>query len=82
MRHHVRNTKPVGLNPDARHDWPAHIDHAKRQWLSVLIDECRGDLALIARFWDRSAEKTLRNLIRNYGLSEQLASAKKRGREG
>jgi len=55
----------------------AHIDFAKRTWLKTLIEECGGDLALISRYWDRSSEKTLRNLVREYGLADDLERARK-----
>jgi DNA-binding NtrC family response regulator len=60
------------------HGDPRHIDHAKRAWLSTLIEEFDGDLALVARYWDRSSEKTLRGLVRSYGLEEALAVARTR----
>ena len=65
---------------EAEHDNPAHIEYAKRTYLAALIDHFSGDLALVARFWDRSSEKTLRKLIRAYGLSERLDAARTRGR--
>jgi len=70
------------IDPDAAglaaapHTIPAHIDYAKATWLAVLIDECGGDLARIAQYWDRSAEKTLRALVRAYGLEGRLAEAR------
>ena len=36
-----------------------------------------GDLTLIARYWDRSSEKTLRNLVREYGLADDLEKARR-----
>ncbi len=59
-------------------DVPAHVDHAKREWLGVLIDELGGDLASIGRLWDRGSEKTLRNLVRAYGLADRLKAARER----
>jgi DNA-binding NtrC family response regulator len=76
LRHLIRTTPP--LTDKETQDCPAHIDYAKRTWLAALIDECGGDLALIARYWDRSSEKTLRNLVRAYGLTEHLAAARAR----
>jgi len=62
----------------ATFDVPAHVDHAKREWLGVLIDELDGDLGRIGRLWDRGSEKTLRNLIRTYGLVDRLRAARAR----
>ena len=78
LRSAIRGMRPAADTPP--HADPAHIEHAKRIWLATLIDECGGDLGLIARFWDRSAEKTLRNQVRAYGLADELAAARARGR--
>ena len=74
LRSAIRGIRPAADTPP--HADPAHIEHAKRIWLATLIDECGGDLGLIARFWDRSAEKTLRNQVRAYGLADELAAAR------
>ncbi len=60
------------------HDVPAHLDAAKRAWLSTLIDELGGDLQRIGALWDRGSEKTLRKLIKEFGLTDQLALARAR----
>jgi DNA-binding NtrC family response regulator len=79
LRAAIRRARPL---PDpthvAPHENPAHVEHAKRAWLAALIDECGGDLAEIGRFWDRGSEKTLRKLIREYGLADRLAVARSR----
>jgi len=81
LRRFVRASNAVEMGASAAPaGYPAHISAAKRVWLSVLIDELRGDLSLIAQFWDRSSEKTLRNLIRELGLAEELAQAHVRAR--
>jgi DNA-binding NtrC family response regulator len=81
LRRSIRASNPVELGTsDGPERFPAHISWAKRTWLSVLIDELHGDLSLIAQFWDRSSEKTLRNLIRELGLGEELALAHARAR--
>jgi DNA-binding NtrC family response regulator len=81
LRRLVRSSNAVAMGASAAPaEFPAHISAAKRVWLSILIDELRGDLSLIAQFWDRSSEKTLRNLIRELGLAEQLAQAHVRAR--
>jgi DNA-binding NtrC family response regulator len=74
LRRRIRGRRPAA--DVAPHEDPSHIEHAKFTWLRTLIDECGGDLALIAQFWDRSSEKTLRNLIRAYGLADALAAAR------
>ena len=79
LRHYILAT-PTLQAAGSPQDCPAHIEYAKRMWLKTLIDECHGDLALIARYWDRSSEKTLRNQIRHFGLQEQLAAARARAR--
>ncbi len=81
LRRAIRESDPVVAGTHER-PWEihAHIDHVKRLWLATLIDEFAGDLALIGKFWDRGSEKTLRNLVREYGLVEQLAAARARGR--
>ena len=61
-------------------DIVAHIEHAKRTYLGLLIDELGGDLALIAQFWDRGSDKTLRNLMRTYGLTDRLRVAREKRR--
>jgi len=72
LRQTVRRTPPLQSEGT-----PAHIDFAKRVWLKTLIEECKGDLATIAHFWDRSSEKTLRNLIRALGLWDDLERARR-----
>jgi DNA-binding NtrC family response regulator len=74
LRDRIRGRRPAADTPP--HEDPSHIEHAKYTWLRTLIEECGGDLALIAQFWDRSSEKTLRNLIRAYGLADALAAAR------
>ena len=64
-------------NPGDVGESQAHVDFAKRIWLKTLIEELNGDLALIAKFWDRNAERTLRNLIKQYGLWDDLERARK-----
>jgi DNA-binding NtrC family response regulator len=76
LRRAIRSTPPMQAAGA-----PAHIDHAKRTWLATLIEECGGDLGLIAQYWDRSSEKTLRALIRSYDLTELLAEARRRRSE-
>jgi hypothetical protein len=73
LRRIVRETNPLESEGT-----PAHIDFAKRTWLKALIWECKGDLPTIARYWDRSSEKTLRNLIKSLGLWDDLERARKR----
>jgi transcriptional regulator with GAF, ATPase, and Fis domain len=81
LRRAIRAAHPLELaSAETPRRFPAHIDHARRVWLSTLIDECHGDLALIASFWDRGSEKTLRNLVRQLGLTDRLAAARAKHR--
>jgi transcriptional regulator with PAS, ATPase and Fis domain len=81
LRRAIRSSDAGTLGaPGKAHENPAHIDHAKRTYLAELIDEFGGDLALIGCFWDRSSAKTLRKLIREYGLTEHLEAARARKR--
>ncbi|MBM4034455.1 MAG: hypothetical protein FJ291_22140 [Planctomycetes bacterium] len=89
-RHAARGTGAV-IDPDGlrqalsqpqapgtqSHQWPAHIDHAKREYLHALIGHYHGDIAQIARHWDRSSENTLLKLIRELGLEEHLYAARR-----
>jgi DNA-binding NtrC family response regulator len=75
----VRRTSPheAALHPSS---CEAHIEYAKYTWLKVLIDICQGDLPMISRYWDRSSEKTLRNLVHSYGLGDRLHAVRKKSR--
>ena len=42
------------------------------------IEECHGDLALIGQYWDHHSEKTLRGVIRAFGLEDRLRAARRR----
>ncbi len=57
--------------------WPAHIDHARRTYLSALVKHYRGDLQAIARHWDRTSENTLLKTIRMFGLEPELHAARR-----
>ncbi|MCI0341297.1 MAG: sigma 54-interacting transcriptional regulator [Planctomycetales bacterium] len=78
LRSQIRRTKPehVARPPEC----PAHVDYARRTWLAALIAEFGGDFDRIAPFWDRSAPKTLRKLVRALGLTEELIAARARVR--
>jgi DNA-binding NtrC family response regulator len=81
LRRAIRSSDAATLGaPGKAQVNPAHISHAKRTYLAELIDEFGGDLALIGCFWDRSSAKTLRKLIREYGLTERLQTARARKR--
>jgi DNA-binding NtrC family response regulator len=65
--------------PDApSYCWPGHIDYARREYMKVLIEHCSGNLGEIARHWDRSSERTLLKLIREFDLEDELQAARKR----
>ena len=81
LRRAIRASDPVTAGKSVSpHDIPAHFEHAKRTYLATLMDEFGGDLGLIARFWDRSSEKTIRKLIRDCGLEPHLRAAREKGR--
>ncbi|MHC5057082.1 MAG: sigma 54-interacting transcriptional regulator [Planctomycetota bacterium] len=81
LRRAIRETDPAAMGGSAPlYDIPAHFEHAKRTYLAALVEEFGGDLALIARFWDRSSEKTIRKLIRDSGLEDRLREAREKGR--
>jgi DNA-binding NtrC family response regulator len=61
-----------------KHELPCHIDFARKVYLAALIEECQGDLSVIGHYWDRHSEKTLRSLIKSYGLTERLHAARAR----
>jgi DNA-binding NtrC family response regulator len=56
--------------------WPAHVDYARRRYLSALIRHYHGNLARIAEHWDRSSENTLRKTVRQFGLEDELRRAR------
>ncbi len=58
------------------HEWPGHVDYARRRYLRALIRHYHGDLARIAEHWDRSSENTLRKVVREFGLEDELKSAR------
>ncbi|MDP6542605.1 MAG: sigma-54 dependent transcriptional regulator [Phycisphaerae bacterium] len=70
-----RSTPPPEGEP---HEWSGHIDYARRAYLMVLIEHHQGDLREIALHWDRSSENTLLKLIRQFGLEEQLQTARQK----
>jgi len=74
LRGALATPQPPGTH---QHEWPAHIDYAKREYLKALIDHYGGDVARIAGHWDRSSENTLLKLIRELGLEEHLRAARK-----
>jgi DNA-binding NtrC family response regulator len=51
---------------------PWHIDYARKTYLRALIRHCRGNLRKIASYWDCDSEKTVRAVIRDFGLWEEL----------
>jgi DNA-binding NtrC family response regulator len=81
LRQAIRGSDPLAIvSSDHAEAFPAHIAHAKRAYLAALIDELHGDLSLIALFWDRGSEKTLRKQIRELGLFDRLVAARARSR--
>jgi transcriptional regulator with PAS, ATPase and Fis domain len=81
LRRVLRASEPkAAANAARKHELPAHIEYAKRAYLAALIDEFKGDLSLIGCFWDHHSEKTLRALIRAYGLEPHWQAARVRAR--
>lgn len=80
LRRAIRSTDALALSREAQPcRFPAHIDYARKQYLTALIDALDGDLPVMGHFFDRGSEKTLRNLIRSFGLEEALQTARSRG---
>ncbi|MDP6634392.1 MAG: sigma 54-interacting transcriptional regulator [Phycisphaerae bacterium] len=59
------------------HQRRGHIDYARREYLRVLIEHYHGNLAEIAKHWDRSSENTLLKLVRQFDLEDELHAARK-----
>jgi len=59
------------------HEWAGHVDYARREYLRALIEHYHGNLAEIAKHWDRSSENTLLKLIRQFDLEDELHAARK-----
>lgn len=57
-------------------EYPWHIDHAKKMYMLALIQHCNGNLRKIASYWDCDSEKTVRALIKELGLWEDLDRAR------
>jgi DNA-binding NtrC family response regulator len=81
LRSAIRSGDPASMaGASNTHEIPGHVDHVRRLHLGTLIDEFGGDLSLIGKFWDRGSEKTLRRLIKQYGLAERFEAARARPR--
>ena len=76
--------RAISAAPDSperpSHEWAGHIDYARREYLRALIEQYRGNLAELAKHWDRSSENTLLKLIRQFDLEDELRAARKRGK--
>lgn len=59
-------------------EWQGHVDYAKREYMKALIKHCSGNLNEIAMHWDRSSERTLLKLIREFHLEDELHAARKK----
>jgi DNA-binding NtrC family response regulator len=57
-------------------EWPAHVDYARREYLRALIHHHRGSLKEVAEHWDRSSENTLRKMVREFALEDDLRAAR------
>ena len=69
----------AGARGEDRPTWeqPDHVDHARREYLRVLIRHHHGNLSKIAGHWDRSSEDTLLKLVRRFGLEDELQAARR-----
>jgi hypothetical protein len=54
------------------------VDYARREYMKALIEHCGGSLADIAKHWDRSSERTLLKLIREFDLEAELQAARRK----
>jgi DNA-binding NtrC family response regulator len=71
-----RNEMPLVRSDTASCPW--HIDHAKKTYLRALIQACKGNLREMTAFWDRDSEHTLRALVKQYGLWEELEAIRRK----
>jgi DNA-binding NtrC family response regulator len=75
LRSALSETRPAEGAPS--HDWAGHVNHARREYLRALIEHHGGNLSRVAEHWDRSSENTIRKLVREFGLEEELGAARK-----
>jgi transcriptional regulator with GAF, ATPase, and Fis domain len=69
-----RNEVPLAKSDTANCPW--HIDHAKKLYLRALIEACKGNLREMTTYWDRDSEHTLRALVKQYDLWDELQKAR------
>ena len=62
----------IPLDRKKTSELPWHIDYARKTYLKALIRHCRGNLRKIASYWDCDSEKTVRAVIREFGLWDEL----------
>jgi DNA-binding NtrC family response regulator len=80
LRRSINGTDPESLDSsETNYEHSAHVNHAKRIYLATLIDELGGDITAITRYWDRNSTKTIRKLIHDFGLADELEAARQRG---
>jgi transcriptional regulator with GAF, ATPase, and Fis domain len=60
-------------------DCPYHIEYAKKTYLRAIIRHCKGNLRKILAYWDCDSEKTLRSLIKSYGLWPEVELGRRGG---
>jgi DNA-binding NtrC family response regulator len=70
------DSMPVVKNNASEYPW--HIDHAKKTYMQALIHHCKGNLRKIVSYWDCDSEKTVRALIKDLGLWEELEESRRR----
>jgi DNA-binding NtrC family response regulator len=66
--------EPIARNNTSNCPW--HVDYAKKTYMRALIRHCRGNLRKITPYWDRDSERTIRLLIKEYGLWDDLERAR------
>ncbi len=69
------DTLPRAKNDTASHPW--HIDYAKKVYLRALIQHCKGNLRRITTYWDCTSERTVRTLVKRFGLWDELEQARR-----
>jgi DNA-binding NtrC family response regulator len=62
------------------YEWQGHVDYARREYLRALIERYNGNLSEITGHWDRSSERTLLKLVREFHLEDELRAARRRGK--
>jgi len=70
------DSAPVPRDRTTEYLW--HIDYAKKTYMRELIGHFKGNLRKIAAHWDCDSEKTVRAVIKELGLWEDLEQAREK----